>query len=191
MIHIEARKPIENAGIRREVDRQQEKMKELFNELKEKLSKNKAWDEKPKDFFKLLGKKLREAGIDEKSFADFIVNEVEIAFKLTFRQAAKTEADKYDWSKAFGTVSEKELSAKFRLASIDEDVGTELLTVAYCLRDAAAKRVGVAEYSEKYAGQEEVQGNRELAQSYVHSLKNRERQDASDKKKGGEESHPF
>ncbi len=51
----EAKKPA--ASMRKDIERQQEKMRELFDELKETVSKPK-WDEKPKGFFTALEKKL-------------------------------------------------------------------------------------------------------------------------------------
>lgn len=173
MPQVEAKKPIEG-GIKDDIGRQHEAMKELFNGLRETVSRNKAWDTNPRVFFKELGEKLGRAGIDEMKFSDFITSEVETIFRISFGQAAKADAERHSWSKVTRELTKREIDDKFRLAGLDEDVGTELLTIAYCLYDAASCKLGISKYFEAQGNINDVQSNRAQAGSRIYRLKSEE-----------------
>jgi hypothetical protein len=146
MPHIEAKKPIEDAGIRVDIDKQQKKMTELFNELREFVVDIKQWyhyNPAKFEFFRKLSKKLKKEGIDENRFADFIKNETEKTLRAS-RRAVETDNMRLD--------------IKIAHHSNEEFIARGLVFFAECMKDAARKNMSVSELFDAYRNKWEREG---------------------------------
>jgi hypothetical protein len=167
--------------MRRDIEKQQGNMKQLFEELKKTVSKSKEWDanlrdsfmgaESPLSFFKVWDKKLRDAGVDQEYFADFIMQEVE-SFKFTFSEAIK--ALKTEKVPELQKMNDQEIRTKTNYATADERLATKLVTIAKCLDDASEKRVSVTKLFEMHNEWQVAETNRDMAREYIHQLRVRE-----------------
>lgn len=196
----------EASGIRKDIGKQQEKMKPLFDELKRTVSKSKEWDsvkrdsfmgvKSPLEFFTGLSKKLKEEGVDEMDFADFIMLEVETPLRLAIREGMK--AWKIDAEselrktvkkrfgdvveeklgglneKELGKITDKEIDSKIRDATRDEKLAARLVTIAKCIEDAASQKVSVAKLFELHNEWQVAETNRDMANEYVRQIRKSE-----------------
>ena len=174
-------KPAEH-GMKTEIEKMQQNTVEgVFKELKEKV-KNPNWDKDPREFFKLLGEKLKEASINEKSFADFIMKETKKSFKLTFR-ATNVWMESLTIHNFPIKVDETHPAGKGEtLLKNETRLAKELVAIAECMKEAVLLGGSLSEYfgkvSNDYA-KKLVSNNREImGEWYTSDWKDQEREKA-------------
>jgi hypothetical protein len=168
MYQVAAKKPSED-GIRKEVEKQQ-KMMELFNELKETV-KNPVWDEKPKEFFKALGEKMKKEGIDEMRFCDFVNAELTNSLLHTFRQQLRVRVKAGER----GETKKPTVVNISNFAEKEAKLGRELVTVVGCIYEAQGSKQGCAEFFEKITNENDarakIEEHRKFADNIISGMK--------------------
>lgn len=151
----EAKKQAEEPPIKGGIEKQQHKMKELLDELREAASSG--WDRKPKKFFKDVGNRMRKEGIDEMRFSDFIIEGfttplrlvLEQELKVIMEQSRKLANEQYESISKYGFALGKappDVAKTLSLASQEKMIAGELLTIAICIGQANKSNQGVAEF---------------------------------------------
>jgi hypothetical protein len=135
----------------------QAKMSKLFDELNGEIVKNPKWDEKPKEFFKSLSKKLYEADVHEPSFANFIIGEAKKAITLFFRGEMERRVTKIP-EVGLTIIKGRETDSKkiTEFVGGEANVAVELATIALCIQQADFFNKSCARYFENFKSESDA-----------------------------------
>lgn len=144
----QARKQGDEHGIRDSIENaQKEEMTKLVGEVW-KLVRGYKDVEKPKEFFKFIGERLKSQNIDEAKFANFMIKEAEKSFTRSLRGGVSDFMVMFEAgesTKKLGDKSRGGLGSRLWDSMFNEG----LVIVAECIKEANAKKMTVSELSEK------------------------------------------